>query len=111
MATFRFVAIARLWRGADPKSIAALANDISLDPLAKLANKGEMQAQIEALALEIGISMSCVHGWRRVGRVAYRHRQALIDAGLAHRLVIQPADFDRFVKLRPGRPRLSKAAA
>jgi hypothetical protein len=62
-----------------------------------------MQATIEALALEIGISMSSIHGWRRAGRVAYRHRQVLIDAAQERHIFVQPADFDAFKKLRPGR--------
>jgi hypothetical protein len=63
-----------------------------------------MQSYIEALALRIGISMSAIHGWRRMGRVADRHRLALVDAALTQDgKTVLASDMDAFVKLKPGR--------
>jgi hypothetical protein len=63
-----------------------------------------MQSYIETLALSLGISMSAIHGWRRQGRVADRHRLALVDAALRRDgTPLAAADMDSLVKLKPGR--------
>jgi hypothetical protein len=65
-----------------------------------------MQTYLEALALDLGISMSAVHGWRRAGRVADRHRLVLVEAAQRRDgKVITTADLDGFAKLRAGRPK------
>jgi hypothetical protein len=68
-----------------------------------------MQTYLEALALDLGISMSAVHGWRRAGRVADRHRLALVEAAQGRDgQVITTADLDGFSKLRAGRPKAAQ---
>lgn len=59
-----------------------------------------MQNTIETLAREIGISMSAIHGWRRVGRVAYQHRLSLVSAAAEKGLALSEADFDSFKLVR-----------
>jgi hypothetical protein len=63
-----------------------------------------MQSYIETLALSLGISMSAIHGWRRMGRVADRHRLALVAAAQAQDgKTVTVADMDSLAKLKPGR--------
>jgi hypothetical protein len=61
-----------------------------------------MQQIIEGLAREIGISASAIQNWRRVGRVAHRHRLALVEAGRALKLTLTTEDFEGFRTVGPG---------
>jgi hypothetical protein len=71
-----------------------------------------MQTYLEALALDLGISMSAVHGWRRAGRVADRHRLTLVEAAQSRDgQMVTTADLDGFAKLRAGRPKTVQVTA